>query len=212
MRPLFALALVACAPVVSESEDIGRKYPLCVTEQELALENAPALREVNSVRNAHGMAFDAIIVPGYTPKAWDGGVHPYAKERLLRAVIDWRKRLAPFFLLTGASGEALSMKRYLIAGGIPENRILVEPCGRHSHTNVRNSGRLMLSLGLTRGLIVTSYDQAFYFSTGWLSGFLMRSWKQLGHTVGTLRRYDAQRVTFVPSRRNFETGKDTDDP
>ena len=159
------------------------------------------------------MAFDAIVVPGYTAKTGAGAsLHPYAKERLLRAVIDWRRKLAPFFILSGAGGEALGMKRDLVGGGIPEARIFIDPCGQHSHTNLRNSARILLSNGMLRALVVTSYDQAFYFSTGWLTGFTARSLKQLGYTVGVLRRYDAQRVIFLPSRRNFDVGRDTDDP
>jgi hypothetical protein len=213
MRAIPFLALVACAPTQMQVEDIGRSYPRCATEVDIDTENAAAAKEATAVRHAHGMAFDAIIVPGYTPaqNAKDG-LHGYAKERLLRAVIDWRRGLAPFLVLTGAGGEAVGMKRYLVAGGIPEKRIFIDPCARHSHTNLRNSGRVLLSNGLVRALIVTSYDQAFYFSTGWLTGFTARCIKQLGHTVGSLRRYDAQRVTFIPSRQDFEAGSDDVDP
>jgi uncharacterized SAM-binding protein YcdF (DUF218 family) len=189
---------------------------------DVARENAAARLEVPHVRGRHGMAFDAIVVPGFTPRVapplQGEGPHPFAKERLLRAVLDWRRRLAPFFILTGGkadgaeANEALTMKRYLVAGGIPESRILIEPCALHSHTNLRNTGRLMMSMGFKRALIVTSYDQAFYFTTGWLTGFDRRALKYLGHPVGRLTRYDAQRVTFTPSRRNFERGTDGNDP
>ncbi len=225
---LLLLLLSACATVGDKplAIDLGRPYARCSTTLrsagiDVVAENMKAAALAETLRARHGMAFDAIIVPGYSaPSARtnaEGALHPFAKERLLRAVLDFRKRLAPFFILTGGSvghgaNEALAMKRYLTSGGIPEERIFIEPCARHSHTNLRNSGRLLLSHGLGRGLIVTSYDQAFYFSTGWLTGFWNRSRKQLGYQVGDLQRYDAQRVSFVPSRTNFTVGSDPEDP
>ncbi|CAN5418505.1 hypothetical protein BH09MYX1_BH09MYX1_32050 [soil metagenome] len=31
--------------------------------------------------------------------------------------------------------------------GVPIDRVLVDPCANHTHTNVRNSGRFVVALG-----------------------------------------------------------------
>jgi uncharacterized SAM-binding protein YcdF (DUF218 family) len=102
------------------------------------------------------MPFDAIIVPGYTPldlEAPAAELHPIAKERLRHAAADFEGNLAPFVVLSGGNvhpdgtpyNEAIEMKRFLVASGFPERRVFVEPCARHSHTNLRNVARLLLS-------------------------------------------------------------------
>lgn len=43
------------------------------------------------------------------------------------------------------------MKRFLLSCRVPEAAILLEPCARHSHITLRNTGRRLLSTGLRRG-------------------------------------------------------------
>jgi hypothetical protein len=137
---------------------------------------------------------------------------PAARRRLDTAAADFHAGVAPWVIASGGSvhpdgtpwNEALMMRAYLIQRGVPPGRILVDPYARHSTTNLRNAGRLMRALGLTRGLIVTGYErafasQAFYFGHPMLSGFHARCDRELGYRVGDLRRLDEHHIRYTPS-------------
>lgn len=210
---------------------LGSPYVYCDAELarrgiDVEAENAPAIAEAKrlaSAREGKGEGFDVIIVPGYVPLGeveGKPGVHPVAEDRLRVASADFRAGLAPLLLVSGGNvhpdgtpfNEALEMKRFLVASGVPASRVLVEPCARHSHTNLRNAGRLMLSLGLSRALVVSSWDQSSYFGRPRISSFDARCLADLGYLVGALSRIDDRRTLFLPSGRNFERGPDPRDP
>ena len=184
-------------------------------------ENAAALR-LAQAQSWQRYAFDILIVPGYVALDAREPVRltDTAKQRLELAYGDYQRGLAAFILTTGGNvhpegtrfNEALEMKHYLMARGMPEQHILLEPCARHSHTNLRNAGRLMLYSGLRRGLIITSYDQAMYFGRPRTSSFDGRCLSELGYLVGALEQIDEHRVAFQPSGRSFERGLDPLDP
>jgi len=207
---------------------IGAPYPQCDAELkargiDVARENAAALVTARESA-AHVVApYDLVVVPGFTPldlamPASD--LHPEAQARLLRALEDLRAGAAPLVMVSGGNvhpdatpfNEALEMKRFLLARGVPESRILVEPCARHSHTNLRNVARFMLSTGLRRALIVTSIDQAYYFGSPRASSFDVRCLADLGYLVGAFQSVDVYRVAFEPSGRALTAGSDPRDP
>src|SRR5262249_6756461 len=103
-----------------------------------------------------------LIVPGYTPRfGWRTGLHPRAVGRLARALADPRRGLAPAVIVTGGAvhspdNEALLMKEWLVARGVDPARVVVEPCARHTTTNLRNAGRIVLAHGAREALVVTS--------------------------------------------------------
>ena len=216
----------AYAPPPANAE--GAPYALCEAALaangiDVASENALAVAYAKAVRIKHLSSYDALVVPGYTPlDAVDAtpGVHPIARERLMLAASDLQKNVAPLVILSGGNvhpdgtpyNEALEMKTFLIAQGVARERVLIEPCARHSHTNLRNTGRLMMSLGMRRALIVTSADQTMYFSRPRTSSFDGRCISDLGYLVGLLESVDARRTSFVPSGKNFERGRDPLDP
>ena len=190
---------------------------------DLERENRPALERARRIHKTHGMPFDAVIVPGYTPldqRVPTPGVHALGRERVLRAAVEWDDGLAPFIILSGGYvypddnpfNEALEMKKLLVAGGLPEDAVLIEPCARHSHTNIRNVGRLMLSAGLVNGLVVTSYDQAYYLLNHYRSGFSARCWRDFGHLLGRFRKYTPHSTAFYPYAAVFEVGREPLDP
>lgn len=190
---------------------------------DLVRENAAALATARQIAGRNPAPFDVLVVPGFTPldlAVASPELHPEAQARLMRALDDLRAGAAPLVLLTGGNvhpqgtpfNEALQMKRFLLARGVPEARVAIEPCARHSHTNLRNAARFMLSLGLRRALIVTSRDQAFYFANPRVSSFDARCLSDLGYVVGAFDTVDTYRVAFEPSGKVLETGADPLDP
>jgi hypothetical protein len=190
---------------------------------DLGRENGPALATARSVAAHNAAPFDILVVPGFTPldlAAPAPELHPEAQARLLRAIDDLRAGAAPMVLVSGGNvhphdtplNEALELKRFLLAHGVPEARVLIEPCARHSHTNIRNAARFMLSVGLRRALIVTSRDQAYYFANPRSSSFDGRCLADLGYLVGAFESVDTYRVAFEPSGRTVALGADPLDP
>jgi hypothetical protein len=171
--------------------------------------------------------FSALIVPGFTPRLfWQRGLHPKAVERLERALADLREGLAPSVIVSGGAvhspdNEAVLMRDWLLDRGLEPERILIEPRARHSTTNLRNAGRLMLSRGLSRALVVTSdtpdwrprrrgwrfAEQSYYLGFPWLSTFHMRCLYELGYTVGELDWLEPHHVRFVPSAAVLRPGR-----
>jgi hypothetical protein len=239
VRGLVAIALLAgpafgCSGAVRpiEADDfLGLRAVLC-DERLTAMgidverENARAAELARVMMRSgawNSQNFHALIVPGYTPKNARVPLvelDPIAKERLFRAVLALQRHEAPFVIVSGGNvypkdtpfNEALQMKQYLRALGVPAERILIEPCSRYSYTNLRNAGRLMLSFGMWRGLVVTSYDQAFYIGRPFSTTFGPRMQSKLGYQVGDLRITFGQDVAFVPNRKVFLRGSDALDP
>jgi hypothetical protein len=185
---------------------------------------SPDHNRASSAFLARGCSWDdtpyaVIIVPGYTPLALrvaSRGVHPVTLRRLEQAARDLRDGKAPLVLVTGGNihpkgtpyHEAIEMKQALLDLGVAEERILVEARARHSTTNLRNAGRIMLAHGMARGLITTVgggiggsdvFDQDFYFSHPTLSTFHLRSRRELGYVVGELEGAGEHHTAFTPS-------------
>lgn len=174
---------------------------------------ARLLKEQESLVSA---PYDLLIVPGYTPLDVERPTHlleiPAALSRLALAAQDMEQGLARCVLVSGGSvhpsgtphNEALMMREQLIRLGVPSDHILVDPHARHSTTNLRNAGRVMRALGMTKGVVVTGFDrstfsQAFYFGFPLLSTFVLRCQTELGYEIGELDRMDDYHVAFCPS-------------
>jgi len=178
--------------------------------------NAATLESIAARGDWDRYEYDFLIVPGFTPVHARGQLSiaelPPAQQRLDLAVADFEKRRAPYILVSGGSvhpsgtpyNEALMMRDYLMSRGVPLDRILVDPFARHSTTNLRNAGRMMLAARRTRALIVTGFDgghfdQAFYFSHPVLSTFRSRCKSELGYEVGALTGVDDHHIAFRPA-------------
>ena len=111
-----------------------------------------------------------------------------------------RANVAPFAIVSGGSEhsrmvEAFAMLHLLrCAFGIPSERVIVEPCAEHTHTNIRNSGRWLVAMGARTGYVVTDDGlqrdyleefSGFELVFGSLDQRSLRDWHQL---VGTWRR------------------------
>ncbi|CAN5135952.1 hypothetical protein BH09MYX1_BH09MYX1_13800 [soil metagenome] len=212
--------------VPRERPDLGA-WSTCTTSVAVERENAAALAALDARRHAKDASwpylYDVILVPGFTPLdavTASGVIHPTAAARLDDAAAHLRGGGAPFILVSGANVhpdgtpyvEAMLMKRYLLDHGVAEASIFVEPCARHSHTNIRNAGRFMLRHGLTSALIVTSFDQSMYFANHNASSFDARCLADLGYRVGELRALPEHTVELHPSIDVFRKGNDPLDP
>lgn len=227
-RHALGVALRHPEDVVDEAPGDAERRPwayctdrLLATGLDLEAENRAAEEALR--RRRERTRYDAIVVPGFTPldvTAPQRAIHVTAVERLVLAQRDLAAGLAPVIVVSGGNvhppdtpvNEAMQMKEWLLAHGTPAERIIVEPCARHSHTNLRNAGRFLLTHGLRSAVITTSLDQALYFGRPRTSSFDGRCVADLGYVVGELHDVDANHVSFVPSGRNFDRGPDPLDP
>ncbi len=204
--------------------DVPGPWSYCTPHEGVVLsrENQDVL-ESDALRARADTPYDLLIVPGYTPDDADRPlprVHPVAASRLDEAVSLYREGRAKLVLVSGGNvrpagtpyTEALAMKAYLLERGLSESAIVVEPCARHSTTNLRNAGRFMLKYHLRTALVVTSRDQAFYFANGRLSSFEIRSRAELGYMVGSLKNKTSTTLEFAPNEGVLRRGSDPEDP
>ncbi len=166
-----------------------------------------------------------VVVPGFVPLGAEEPVrlHWVAQERLRAAAVRVLTEDSDVVLVSGGNvhpagtpwNEAFEMRRFLIEElELAAHRVLVEPYARHSTTNLRNAGRLLLRAGLEEALVVTTAGQGFYFGHQDLSGFQARCAEELGHGLGTLEALDraSTQVRFRPSPEVFQIGEDPLDP
>ncbi len=192
--------------------------------------DADAMNEAARARMADHRAapreVDCLIVPGYTPRLSPlhrlrGGLHAKAAARCAVAADDLLAGVAPLAIVSGGTvrgdeNEAVLMREALLGRGVAPERIWLEPCARHSTTNLRNAARVMLAFELRVAFVVTSDipsppplrwlalhrypEQANYFGHPRLSSFDARCRRTLGYTVGALVWVRPFHVRFVPSR------------
>ena len=146
-----------------------------------------------------------LIVPGYTPRlGWSRGLHPDAAERLEQAAVDVAAGLAATIIVSGGAvhsvdNEAVLMREWLLGRGVDPARILVEACARHTTTNLRNAGRIVLAAGAREALVVTTPPQTHYLRAPWRSSFHLRCLVELGYRVGELDLVGPRHIAFRPS-------------
>ncbi len=196
-------------------------------------ENAAALAAVRAYTQWDAAAAAVLVVPGYTPLDQAKplpGLHPIAARRVALAAQGFQAGKAPFVLASGGAVhppgtpyvEALEMKKALLDAGVPADRVLVDARARHSTTNLRNAGRIMLAAGMPRALIATVgggvlgsdlFGQEFYFSNPVISTFYARCQSELGYRVGDLQDGGDGLVAFVPAPEVTRIGfRDVLDP
>ena len=131
------------------------------------------------------------IAPGAPRSRWAGGV-------------------APVVVFSGGAVHSRSSRRSSsttsrrAALGVPSDRVLLDPCADHTHTNVRNAGRLVVALGARTSYIVTDDGFQSAYLQEWTLfnliggsidqrslrdwGYLLGSWRQasIGHRRGLL--------------------------
>lgn len=92
----------------------------------------------------------------------DGRPSPRLAARLDAALAVHRAGLAPVLLVSGGTGkegrdEAMVMRDYLVARGVPDSAIVVDSEGWTTGHTARNAATWMRERGLTRAIVVTQY-------------------------------------------------------
>jgi hypothetical protein len=174
----MALALLH----LNERTDAARFEPMQADVNRAAVQAIPSI-------DWSKFQYAVILVPGNGPKGSER-LSENAKVRLRAAVGNYRRKLAPFIMVSGGSvhpfktkiNEAEEMKRELMEQyGIPESAIIMEPHARHTTTNLRNCNRLIFRYGFPRGkkvLITTDKKQAAKISD---KEFIERSQIEIKH-------------------------------
>jgi hypothetical protein len=120
--------------------------------------------------------------------------------RAARAAEAYAAGIAPVVIVSGGAihsdlTEAFLLT-YLLACrfAVPEDAILLDPCANHTHTNVRNTGSLVLAIGGRTAYLVT--DDSFqaryleeYTALEFIFGSIdQRSLRDFGYLLGSYRR------------------------
>ncbi len=140
----------SCAPRSPPSATRLTRYEPLVTS-----ENQKALAALATI-DWKAFPFAAILVPGLGPVTLDTPLSEGGRLRCDYARARFDKKLAPLIVLSGGHvhpdrtpySEAIEMKKYLRAQGVPESALLVDPHARHTTTNLRNVGRILLRAGV----------------------------------------------------------------
>jgi len=110
-------------------------------------------------KNAFPRHADVAIILGAA--VWNDQPSPGLRERLDLAYSLYRDGYVPCLLVSGGLGdgkqvaEAVAMKNYLMAKGVPEEDILVENQSRNTYENLLFSKRLMEKHHLRSALVVS---------------------------------------------------------
>lgn len=96
---------------------------------------------------------------GAGPQIYGQKISPLGILRSRQALRAYQKGLVPFIIVSGGRVhpfktqyiEAVEMKRYMIdVLGIPSSAIIIDPFARHTTTNVRNAGRMIMDYGFPK--------------------------------------------------------------
>ena len=181
-------------------------------------QNVRALRAI--ARDARAYPYSAVVVPGHgvleqndtalarflpghtCKDLADGdlgrlGALPF---RTARAADALRGGVAPVAIVSGGAVhsrviEAFAMMQLLeCREQIAPERIMVEPCAEHTHTNLRNSGRWMHAMGARAAYLLTDdWLQSTYLQDATGFEYLMgtpdqRSLRDWGYVMGSWRQ------------------------
>jgi hypothetical protein len=164
------------------------------------------------------VAESVVIIPGYTPSTATAPIrlHPRAAARLARGVAVARARSIGWIIVSGGAVhppgtryvEAEEMAVELIRRGWPKTRILKDGAARHTYTNLRNSGRIMLDRGWARARVVTGLSHALYMGFASLTRFEEAARQALGYVPGRLSLVGPGQLVFEPCDAVRRVGKD----
>lgn len=148
--------------------EINERWDAALLEPLAEGENRKAVEAISNV-DFSKYKYSSIVVLGSGPPNYDYVISPKSMLRCRNAARNYQLGLAPFIIVTGGRVhpfktkyiEALEMKRYLMnVLLIPESRIIIEPHARHTTTNMRNVGRLLLDYNFPtdKYSVINSHD------------------------------------------------------
>lgn len=170
--------------------------------------NAPAMARARATDWSR-WHYSAMIVTGVGPEIDGMPLSPLGKYHVRLAAARFAKGDVPFIVLTGGRAhpratrfaEAEQMRKALIERyGVPADAIVIEPYARHTTTNLRNAGRMLMLMGaplVMDTLIVCNEGQSAYIES---DTFTQRNAHELGYQPGKVtRRLSPTELVFVPS-------------
>jgi hypothetical protein len=120
--------------------------------------------------------------------------------RARRAALAYHARVAPVVTVSGGAVHSRLLEAFALHAlvtcqfGVPSDAVLLDPCADHTHTNIRNTGSLVVRLGGRTAYIVTDDGlQAAYLQEWTLFDLLngsvdQRALRDFGHLVGSFRQ------------------------
>ncbi|WP_407484150.1 YdcF family protein [Elizabethkingia meningoseptica] len=137
---------------VNERWDAAQLEPLTATENKAAYDKI-------KTTDFSKYPYSSLLILGAGPQTYRQKISPLGMLRSRQALRAYQKKLVPFIIVSGGRVhpyktqyiEAVEMKRYMVETlGIPASAILIDPFARHTTTNVRNTGRLLLNYGFPK--------------------------------------------------------------
>jgi hypothetical protein len=121
-------------------------------------------------------------------------------SRARRAAAAYHAGVAPFVSLSGGAvhstlNESLMLMHLVTCQfGVPGDRVLVDPCADHTHTNVRNTGAIVIGIGGRTAYLVTDDSLQSDYLQEWtlfdlIGGSIdQRALRDWGHLIGAWRK------------------------
>lgn len=133
--------------------------------------------------------YSAMVVLGVGPEKHAEHVTAESLMRAEYAAQCWKAGMMPYIIVSGGKVhpygtpycEAWEMKRYIVdVCHVPESAVIMEPHARHTTTNLRNAGRIMIRQGfqLSKPALVAGSKSHIDYVVG--QGFSKRFVKELG--------------------------------
>ncbi len=209
--------LVASGDTSSLPKELACNLPDHV-RRTAAAQNARALRAMASDDSSLPYAYATIEVFGYgnpshagTPlDEWvPGDACPHAidlhrfsvnVDRAARGALAFAGHVAPVVVVSGGAVHSRLVEAFLLDYimtcriGVPEERVLVDPCANHTHTNVRNAGTLLRAIAGRTAYIVTDDTLQATYLQEWtvfnlVAGSIdQRSLRDWGYLLGSWRQ------------------------
>ncbi len=121
------------------------------------------------------------------------------RERAARAAEAFHAGVAPVITVSGGAVHSPVYETWILTyflhceHHVPLDKILVDPCADHTHTNMRNTAGLIVALGGRSAYVVTTGIQVGYMQewTTWdlIGGSIdQRSLRDFGYLVGSYRQ------------------------
>ena len=138
-----------------------RRIALLIVVAYLALSYAEVwtASKRDEVSDLNAEQVDAIVVLGAAQ--YNGRPSPALRGRLDHALDLYKRRVAPLVVVTGGrqpgdkTTEASVSANYLLARGVPDNRIVREVQGRDTYQSLAATARVLRKLGLSTVVLVT---------------------------------------------------------
>jgi hypothetical protein len=121
-------------------------------------------------------------------------------DRASRAALAWAGHVAPVVVVSGGAVHSALVEAFLLdfiatcRVGMPSDRVLVDPCADHTHTNVRNAGRVVAAIGGRTSYIVTDdsfqavYLQEWTLFNAFGGSIDQRALRDFHHLIGSWRQ------------------------